>query len=342
MDEIHENVGQSGIVAVIKGAADGPSVGLRADMDALPITEETGAEWASTHDGRMHACGHDGHTAMLLGAAKYLAETRNFAGRAILIFQPAEETGGGAAAMVDDGLIERFNLDRIFAAHNQPGAALGRFGSRPGPLFASVDVFNIEISGKGGHAAHPEETADPLIAATALVQALQTIVSRNRRGDDALVLSVTRINAGTALNVVPARANVGGTVRSYSDDLATFVWTRIREIASGIADAHGVTASVEIERENGVTQNTGDEVEFAASVARDLVGDDLVDTDARATLGGEDFGDMLDRCKGAMFWIGQGPGPALHHPEYDFNDEIAPLGASFFARLVERAAPLDA
>lgn len=340
VDEVHEGIGRTGIVAVIRGQGEGPGIGLRADMDALPMDEETGANWASETPGRMHGCGHDGHTAMLLGAAKYLVETRNFAGRAILVFQPAEEVGNGARAMVEDGAISRFGVERLYALHNHPGAERGWFGSRPGPIFASVDIFRIKLQGVGGHAAHPENVADPLVAAAALVQSLQTIVSRNRRGDEALVLSVTRLRAGEAMNVIPHTAEVSGTVRSYSDEVAERTWRRIREVAAGVAAAHGVTAEVDIERENGITANNAGEVAFAAGVAAEISGERMVETDAPATLGGEDFGDFLEHVPGAMFWLGQGKGPALHHPEYDFNDEIAPIGASFLARLVERAAPL--
>jgi hippurate hydrolase len=341
VDEIHEGIATTGIVAIIEGQGDGPTIGLRADMDALPIAEETGADWASEVPGKMHACGHDGHTTMLLGAARYLAETRNFRGRVALIFQPAEEDGGGGEVMVREGIMDRFGIEQVYGVHNAPDIPMGRIETAPGPVMAAVDEFRFEIKGKGGHAAFPHETVDPIPAALALAQAMDTLVSRNRPPTWPLVVSVTMIHAGTASNVIPGTAQVGGTVRSFDESMRDLCERRMREVAGGIGAAFGVEIALDYERHYPATVNHADETAFAASVAREIVGEDNVRDDRPAEMGAEDFAYMLEARPGSYLFIGQGDGPFCHHPKYDFNDEIAPIGASFFARLVERAQPVQ-
>lgn len=336
VDAIHEGIAQSGLVAIIQGQGPGPTIGLRADIDALPITEQTGLPWASTVPGKMHACGHDGHTAMLLGAAKYLAETRNFAGRVALIFQPAEEWGGGAGVMVDEGIMERFDIAQVYALHNWPGEAEGRFLGRPGPIMAAVDTLYVRVTGRGGHGAHPEETADPVAAMIQMVAALQTIVSRNRKGTDALVLSVTQIEAGSADNIIPETGWFAATIRTFDPKVQDMVERRCHEIVQGIATAMGVSAEVEFVRGYPATVNHAGPTGFAMSVAAEVGAEAQT---CEPVMGAEDFAFMLARRPGAYLFLGQGEGATVHHPRYDFNDAIAPIGASWFARLVERAQP---
>ena len=338
--EIHDGIAQSGLVAIVEGRRSGPTIGLRADMDALPMTEETGLPHASTRPGRMHACGHDGHMAMLLGAARHLAETRNFAGRVALIFQPAEEAGGGGRVMVEEGIMERFAIDRVFAIHNAPNLAAGSFHTVAGPIMAAVDDFCVTFTGKGGHAAYHDECIDPIPPALAFAQGAAQIVARNRPPAAPLVVSVTEIHAGTASNVLPGSARVGGTVRSYDPGLREMVARRIRELAEGTAASFGVTVDLRYDWHYPPTVNSPEETRFAAGVAREVAGGDAVHEDYPPEMGAEDFSYMLEARPGAFLFLGQGATAQVHHPEYDFNDEIAPVGASFFVRLVERALPV--
>lgn len=337
VDEIHEGIATSGVVAVINGSTHGPTLGLRADMDALPILETTGADWASLTPGKMHACGHDGHTTMLLGAAKYLAETRKFAGRAVLIFQPAEEMGGGGGVMVEQGILDRFGVDQVYALHTVPGAAVGTFHYASGPVMAAVDTFRIDIKGVGGHGAFPHETADPIAAAVAIAQAIQTIVSRNHKATDDLVVSVTEIHAGNADNVIPETAWLGGTIRTFDPTVQAMVRKRMTQIVDGHSIGFGVDAVLDYAVGYPATINDAACAAFAGEVAADVVGATNVNGDATREMGAEDFSYMLQERPGAYLFIGQGAGAAWHHPAFDFNDAVSVYGASYFARLVERA-----
>ena len=340
VDEIHEGIAKSGLVAIINGQGAGPTIGLRADMDALPMQERTGADWASTVPGRMHACGHDGHTTMLLGAARYLAETRNFAGRVALIFQPAEETSGGARVMVQDGIMDRFDIARVFAMHNNPGQEAGTFHTTPGPMMAAFDNFEIHVTGRGGHGAMPHLTADPVVAAVAVVGAIQTISSRNHYALDDLALSVTQIHTGTADNIVPDTAYICGTVRTFEPHVREMVRRRMQQICDGQAAAYDVDIRLDYQEGYPATVNDPRQTDFAADVARDIAGEAGVTVDDAREMGAEDFSYMLQARPGCYLFIGQGDTASVHNAHYDFNDEIAPVGASFFARLVERAQPL--
>ena len=342
VDELHEGIAQTGMVAIINGQEAGPTIGLRADMDALPIAEESGLPYASQKSGQMHACGHDGHTAMLLGAARYLAETRRFKGRVALIFQPAEELIGGARVMVEEGIMERFDINQVYAIHTTPELPLGNFATAPGPVMASSDDVKIRIKGVGGHAAKPEETKDPLTAAVAMVQAFQTIVSRNRAGCEDMILSVTQLQASSeASNIIGDSATIGMTVRTFTEAARDMAETRVNSIANGHAAAFEVDVDVDYERAYPATVNHAENARFAAAVASEVVGEDQVNDAAPPAPWSEDFSFMLQARPGAYLELGQGIGPGLHTSTFNFNDEAAPIGASFFARLVEKALPLE-
>ncbi len=341
VDHIEEGIAQTGIVAIINGQGEGPTIGLRADFDALPITEETGVAYASTHAGNMHACGHDGHTSMLLGAAKYLTETRNFSGRVALIFQPAEEEGGGADIMCKEGIMDRFDIGEVYALHNVPGLEFGGFFTTPGPIMAAVDTFTIHINGKGGHGAMPQDTIDPVVAACGIVQAIQTIVSRNHHTGDELVISVTQIHTGTVNNVIPSTAYINGTVRTFEDHVQDMVEKRMGEIVAGHAASYGVEAELVYERHYPATVNTAPQTAFAVDVAKEVAGEAPVVDTVDKVAGAEDFSFMLNERPGSYLFLGAGEGASLHNPKFNFNDEISPIGASFFARLVETAQPVN-
>jgi hippurate hydrolase len=342
VDEVVTGVGRSGVVGVVKGRsnASGRVVALRADMDALPIQEGTGKPWASVHPGRMHACGHDGHTAMLLGAAQHLAETRVFDGTVVVVFQPAEEGGGGGKAMVDDGLMERFGVHEIYALHNQPGLEVGRFAVRAGPFLAAADEFEIEITGYGGHAAHPHHTVDATLVGAHLMTALQTVVARNVDPIASAVLSVTTFKAGEAFNVVPQTARLAGTVRTLDESVRDRIEARMGELVELGARSFGAAARLTYHRNYPVLHNDREKVAFAAEVARDVAGAAGVDDTAPPRMGAEDFAFMLNARPGALIFTGNGASAPLHHPDYDFNDEAIPAGCSFWVRLAERALPL--
>ena len=342
VDEVIPGIGRTGVVGVIKGrqSGSGKVVGLRADMDALPIDEKTGKDYASVNPGVMHACGHDGHTAMLLGAAKYLAETRNFDGTVVLLFQPAEEGGAGAKAMVDDGIMERFNIQEVYGMHNFPNVPVGEFAMRPGALMASADQITIEVDGYGGHAARPHAAIDPIVVSAHIVTALQTIASRSVDPLKSVVVSICKMSAGNAHNVIPPSATMLGTVRTLDPEIRDIAEQRIKSIVESTAAAFGAKATCHYTRDYPITVNNPEKTEFAASIAGEVAGIDRVDTDCPPVMGGEDFSFMLNERPGAYIFIGNGETAPVHHPEYDFNDEIIPLGCSYFVRAVETAMPV--
>jgi amidohydrolase len=337
VDEVVTGIGRTGVVGVIRGSKSGSerTVALRAELDALPIAEETGKPYASKIHGKMHACGHDGHMAMLLGAAKYLAETRNFAGRAVVVFQPAEEEGEGGKAMVDDGLMERFRIDEVYGMHMRTGLPVGNFATAPGPVMAAADEFEIALEGKGGHAARPHTCIDLIVAGSAIVQALQTIASRNTEPTKCVVVSVTQFLAGRTSNVIAERATMSGTVRTLDEGTRDLVERRLREITTTIAQAYGASAKVEYKRSCPVTINDPAAASFAAIVAQSIVGTEKVDSNVQPVMGAEDFSFMLNARPGALMFIGNGDTAAAHNPKYDFNDAAIPYGCSYWAKLVE-------
>ncbi len=342
VDEIVTGIGRSGIVAVIKGKTDtaGKCVGLRADMDALPMDEVTGLDYASTTPGKMHACGHDGHTAMLLGAAKYLAETRNFDGTVCLIFQPAEEGGAGGKAMVDDGMMDRFGIKEVYGMHNEPGLAVGEFGVAPGPIMAAADEFEVTIVGKGGHAAQPHNCIDPSPATCAMVMALQTVASRNVDPLKQIVVSVCTIKTSSeAFNVIPASVLVRGTVRTLDEGVRDLAEERVCALITATAEAYGCTAELRYERGYPVTVNHEANARIAADVAEAVAGQGRVHYGRPPRMGAEDFSYMLLERPGAFINVGNGDSAKVHHPAYNFNDDAIPYGCSFFAELVERRMP---
>ncbi|HEX7075798.1 MAG TPA: M20 aminoacylase family protein [Hyphomicrobiaceae bacterium] len=338
VDEVVTGMGRTGVVGVIRGNTDtrGRMIGLRADMDALPITEQTGAPWTSTKPGVMHACGHDGHTTMLLGAARQLAESRAFDGTVIVIFQPAEEGGAGAKAMIDDGLFERFPVQEIYGLHNLPNLPLGQFAITPGATMASVDEIRISVEGIGGHAAFPHQTVDPITVTAALIQAVQTIVSRNVDPLKSAVVSITTINGGDAFNVIPPVITLTGTVRTLDEGIRDLVEKRLRKAVAGIADAFDAKAELKYVRSYPVTVNNAAKLENAVRAAAEVVGAANVKTDLPPTMGGEDFAFMLEAVPGAFIFAGNGPSANLHHPQYDFNDELIPFGCSYWTTLVRQ------
>lgn len=337
-DEIVTGLGKTGVVGLIRGKkGDGPVIGLRCDMDALPISETAAKPYSSTIAGNMHACGHDGHMAMLLGAAKYLAETRNFAGSVAVIFQPAEEGLGGGKAMVDDGMIERCGIVKVFGMHNIPGIPVGNFAIRPGPIMAATAEFTVTVHGRGGHAAMPHTTIDPIVIATELVSLLQTIASRTTSPLDSAVLSVTKFHAGDAFNVIPETAEIAGTVRTLKQEVATITEERIRAICAGLETAFGASIDVVYKVNYPVTFNHVDETVFAGDIAESIAGAANIDRGTPPIMAGEDFSYMLNLRPGAMIFIGNGDSAGLHHPAYDFNDEAIAHGMSYWVRLSEAA-----
>ncbi len=338
-DEIVTGLGRTGVVGIIKGKTDskGKVIGLRADMDALPIHEATGLDYASKTPGAMHACGHDGHTAMLLGAAKYLSETRNFDGTVAVIFQPAEEGGGGGREMCEDGIMDRWNIQEVYGMHNWPGQPVGAFSIRSGSFFAATDQFDITFEGRGGHAARPQETIDPTIIAAKAVLALQTIASRNADPLERIVVSVTSFEtASKAFNVIPPSVQIKGTVRTMSKECRELAEKRIKEICSGIATTFGGSADLTYHRGYPVMANSEEQTEFAAEVARSVSGNC---EEAPLIMGGEDFAYMLEERPGAYILVGNGDSAMCHHPEYNFNDDAIPAGCSWWAEIVEKRMP---
>lgn len=334
--EVHTGVGKTGVVGVLKAGNGDRRIGLRADMDALPIVERTGKPYASGFDGVMHACGHDGHTTMLLGAAKYLAETRNFDGTVHFIFQPAEEGLGGAFGMLEDGLFETFPCDRVYGLHNMPNLPLGEFATRPGPIMAAGDTFEVRIQGRGSHAAMPHQGIDPVVVGSNVIIALQTLPSRTISAQDALVVSVTEFHAGEAFNVIPDSVVLRGTCRTLNPEIHAGLEATFRRVVDGICAAHGASATIDYKSVFPVTVNAEDATDHALSAARAVAGDRRVIDDTAPLMGSEDFAAMMQAVPGSYILMGNGPGASVHHPEYDFNDEALTHGASYWSTLVEQ------
>ena len=340
-DEVVTGLGRTGVVGVIRGkkGVPGKTIGLRADMDALPIEEANDLPYRSAVPGKMHACGHDGHTAMLLGAARYLTETRNFSGTAVVIFQPAEEGGGGGKAMVDDGLMDRFGIEEVFGMHNYPGMPVGAFGIRPGPVMAAADALTIDIQGVGAHAARPHFGVDPVLVGAQIINALQSVVSRNVDPLKSAVVSICMFRAGNTDNVIPQTVQLRGTARSLAPEVRDLLEKRLPVVVESTATAYGAKAKLTYKRGYPVLVNHDKQTEFAASVASQIAGQDKVDTGLPPMMGAEDFSFMLNARPGAFIWIGNGASAGLHHPSYNFNDEAIPFGTSYWVKLVETALP---
>jgi amidohydrolase len=342
--EVHRGVGRTGVVGRLRAGTSPRSIGLRADMDALPIEEATNLTYRSRHQGRMHACGHDGHTTMLLGAARHLARTRNFEGTVHFIFQPGEEGYGGGRVMVQEGLFDKFPCDAVFAMHNKPGIPIGNMAVRAGPLLAASDRFDIHVKARGGHAAQPHLGIDPFVIGAQIVMSLQTIPSRNVDPVDSTVISIGFMRGGSAYNVIPDELHIGGTVRSFRPEVRDLLERRMGEVARGTAALHGASAEFSYRRGYPPTINHAAEASFAADVAEEICGSGRVERNIAPSLGGEDFSYMLQARPGAMLWVGNGPGEGgclLHNARYDFNDSALPVGVSFFARLAERFLAAD-
>jgi amidohydrolase len=334
--EVHRGIGRTGVVGVLQGQPGSRRIALRADMDALPMQEQTGLPFCSQHPGRFHGCGHDGHTTMLLGAARYLAETRRFKGTAVFVFQPAEEGLGGARAMIADGLFEHFACDEIYAMHNTPDLPQGSVAVGPGPAMAGADFFDVTITGRGSHGAMPHQSVDPLVVANAFFQAAQTIVSRNVDPLKAAVLSITRMGGGSAYNVIPGDAHLGGTIRAFDDEVRSLVRDRLRALGAGLAVSFDARVEIDIRDIFTVLVNRDEQARAMAEIAGEIVGSENISGAPYPLMGSEDFADMLKVVPGAYAWIGMADGPALHHPKFVFDEAILPVGASLLARLVER------